>query len=124
MACAVIDRAIQIHGGGGITDITPLPAFYAWARALRLADGPDEVHLRTVARQELARHPYPQGESRIPARRVPHPRTASPVISARRVRAISAGERRDSSDLGARNMAGGEATGHPTGRRARSHPFG
>ncbi len=57
MACAVIDRAIQIHGGGGITDITPLPAFYTWARALRLADGPDEVHLRTVARQELARHP-------------------------------------------------------------------
>jgi acyl-CoA dehydrogenase len=56
MACAVIDRAIQIHGGGGITDITPLPAFYAWARALRLADGPDEVHLRTVARQELGRH--------------------------------------------------------------------
>jgi acyl-CoA dehydrogenase len=56
MACTVIDRAIQIHGGGGITDITPLPAFYAWARALRLADGPDEVHLRTVARQELARH--------------------------------------------------------------------
>jgi len=57
MACTVIDRAIQIHGGGGITDITPLPAFYAWARALRLADGPDEVHLRTVARQELGRHP-------------------------------------------------------------------
>ncbi len=57
MACGVIDRAIQIHGGGGITDITPLPYFYSWARALRLADGPDEVHLRTVARQELARHP-------------------------------------------------------------------
>jgi acyl-CoA dehydrogenase len=56
MACTVIDRAIQIYGGGGITNITPLPAFYAWARALRLADGPDEVHLRTVARQELARH--------------------------------------------------------------------
>jgi len=56
MACTVIDRAIQIHGGGGITDITPLPAFYTWARALRLADGPDEVHLRTVARQELSRH--------------------------------------------------------------------
>jgi acyl-CoA dehydrogenase len=56
MACTVIDRAIQIHGGGGITDITPLPAFYTWARALRLADGPDEVHLRTVARQELGRH--------------------------------------------------------------------
>jgi acyl-CoA dehydrogenase len=59
MACTVIDRAIQIHGGGGITDITPLPAFYTWARALRLADGPDEVHLRTVARQELGRHPQP-----------------------------------------------------------------
>ena len=57
MACTVIDRAIQIHGGGGVTDVTPLPAFYAWARALRLADGPDEVHLRTVARQELGRHP-------------------------------------------------------------------
>ncbi|HEY0813968.1 MAG TPA: acyl-CoA dehydrogenase family protein [Pseudonocardia sp.] len=56
MTCAVVDRAIQIHGGGGITDVTPLPAFYTWARALRLADGPDEVHLRTVARQELARH--------------------------------------------------------------------
>ena len=71
MACTVIDRAIQIHGGGGITDITPLPAFYAWARALRLADGPDEVHLRTVARQELGRHPtlrrvsVHDGESRV-----------------------------------------------------------
>jgi acyl-CoA dehydrogenase len=56
VACAVVDRAIQIHGGGGVTDVTPLPYFYAWARALRLADGPDEVHLRTVARQELNRH--------------------------------------------------------------------
>jgi acyl-CoA dehydrogenase len=55
MACGVIDRAIQIHGGGGITDITPLPAFYAWARSLRLADGPDEVHLRDIARLELGR---------------------------------------------------------------------
>ena len=56
IACAVIDRAIQIHGGGGVSDDFPLAYFYAWARALRLADGPDEVHLRTVARQELARH--------------------------------------------------------------------
>ncbi len=55
VACAVVDRAIQIHGGGGVTDVTPLPYFYSWARALRLADGPDEVHLRTVARQELNR---------------------------------------------------------------------
>ncbi|HXV94575.1 MAG TPA: acyl-CoA dehydrogenase family protein [Pseudonocardia sp.] len=56
MACAVIDRAIQVHGGGGMSDDFPLAYFYTWARALRLADGPDEVHLRTVARQELGRH--------------------------------------------------------------------
>jgi acyl-CoA dehydrogenase len=56
MACTVIDRAIQVHGGGGVSDDFPLAYFYAWARTLRLADGPDEVHLRTVARQELGRH--------------------------------------------------------------------
>ncbi len=56
IACDVIDRAIQIHGGAGMSDDTPLAYFYVWARALRLADGPDEVHLRTVARQELGRH--------------------------------------------------------------------
>jgi acyl-CoA dehydrogenase len=56
VACAVIDRAIQIHGGGGMSDDFPLASFYVWARALRLADGPDEVHLRSVARQELGRH--------------------------------------------------------------------
>ena len=56
MACTVIDRALQIHGGAGMSDDVPLASFYVWARALRLADGPDEVHLRTVARQELGRH--------------------------------------------------------------------
>jgi acyl-CoA dehydrogenase len=56
MACAVLDRAIQVHGAGGMSDDFPLAYFYAWARALRLADGPDEVHLRSVAREELARH--------------------------------------------------------------------
>jgi acyl-CoA dehydrogenase len=56
IACDVIDRAIQIHGGAGMSDDTPLAYFYVWARALRLADGPDEVHIRTVARQELGRH--------------------------------------------------------------------
>ncbi|MGH3801553.1 MAG: acyl-CoA dehydrogenase family protein, partial [Pseudonocardiaceae bacterium] len=56
MACAVIDRAMQIHGGAAMSDDFPLASFYAWARALRFADGPDEVHLRTVARQELTRH--------------------------------------------------------------------
>jgi acyl-CoA dehydrogenase len=53
MACAVIDRAIQVHGGGGVSDDFPLAYAYAWARALRLADGPDEVHLRSVARMEI-----------------------------------------------------------------------
>jgi len=54
-ACDVIDRAIQVHGGAGVSQDTPLARFYAGARTLRLVDGPDEVHLRTVARQELAR---------------------------------------------------------------------
>jgi len=56
IACAVIDRAIQVHGAAGMSDDFPLAAFYAWARALRIADGPDEVHLRSVAREELKRH--------------------------------------------------------------------
>jgi acyl-CoA dehydrogenase len=54
-ACDVIDRAIQVHGGAGVSQDTPLARFYATARSLRLVDGPDEVHLRTVARTELAR---------------------------------------------------------------------
>lgn len=56
MACDVVDRAMQVHGGGGVSDDFPLAYFYAWARALRFADGPDEVHIRSVARQELKRH--------------------------------------------------------------------
>jgi acyl-CoA dehydrogenase len=55
IACAIIDRAIQVHGAGGMSDDFPLAYFYAWARALRMADGPDEVHLRSVAREELRR---------------------------------------------------------------------
>ena len=56
ITCAIVDRAIQIHGAGGLGDDFPLASFYAWARALRMADGPDEVHLRSVAREELNRH--------------------------------------------------------------------
>jgi acyl-CoA dehydrogenase len=52
----VIDRAIQVHGGAGVSDDTPLAQMYTWVRAMRLFDGPDEVHVRTVARQEL--RPY------------------------------------------------------------------
>lgn len=56
MAADVIDMAIQLHGGAGLSDDFPLAAGYAAARSLRLADGPDEVHLGMVAREELA--PY------------------------------------------------------------------
>jgi acyl-CoA dehydrogenase len=58
MACEVIDRAIQVHGGGGVSDDFPLAEMYAGARTLRLADGPDEVHIRSVARQELGRYTH------------------------------------------------------------------
>jgi acyl-CoA dehydrogenase len=50
----VVDRAMQIFGAMGLSPDTPLAAFWTWGRALRLMDGPDEVHLRTVARQVLA----------------------------------------------------------------------
>ena len=56
MALRVIDRAIQAHGGAGVCDDFPLAAAWAGARTLRLADGPDEVHLETIARIELQRH--------------------------------------------------------------------
>ncbi|MGI9049276.1 MAG: acyl-CoA dehydrogenase [Rubrobacteraceae bacterium] len=53
VALRVLDRAIQAHGGGGVSDDFPLAAFWASARTLRLADGPDEVHRASVARLEL-----------------------------------------------------------------------
>ncbi|MDP3712094.1 MAG: acyl-CoA dehydrogenase family protein [Mycobacteriales bacterium] len=53
VALRVLDRAIQVHGGGGVSDDFPLAALWAGMRTLRIADGPDEVHVRTVARQEL-----------------------------------------------------------------------
>jgi acyl-CoA dehydrogenase len=56
MALAVIDRAIQVHGAGGLTQYTPLAEMYAQTRTLRLADGPDEVHKMTIARREIRRH--------------------------------------------------------------------
>ena len=56
MACQVIDWAMQVHGGGGITNDYGLAYSYAWARALRFADGPDEVHRAQIARIELAKH--------------------------------------------------------------------
>lgn len=56
IALKIIDRAIQVHGGGGVTDDFPLAIAYAHIRTLRLADGPDEVHKRAIARREL--RPY------------------------------------------------------------------
>jgi acyl-CoA dehydrogenase len=50
MACTVIDRAIQIHGGMGVSQDTPLAKFYVYARTVRLADGPDEVHMFQLGR--------------------------------------------------------------------------
>lgn len=51
----VVDRAIQVFGAMGLSPDTPLAALWTWGRALRIMDGPDEVHLRTVARGELRR---------------------------------------------------------------------
>ncbi len=52
----VVDMAMQIHGGGGLSDDFPLSAFFLQARALRLADGPDEVHLRMLSRLEFKKY--------------------------------------------------------------------
>jgi alkylation response protein AidB-like acyl-CoA dehydrogenase len=54
----VVDMAIQIHGGAGVSHDTPLSAFYIQARSLRLADGPDEVHKGLIARIELMKRGY------------------------------------------------------------------
>ena len=56
LALGVIDRAIQVHGGAGVSADFGLAAAWAGARTLRIADGPDAVHLETVAKLELARH--------------------------------------------------------------------
>ena len=59
VALDVIDRAIQLHGGAGVSGDTPLARFYAHARTLRIVDGPDAVHIRGVAKEELDRkRPY------------------------------------------------------------------
>jgi acyl-CoA dehydrogenase len=60
----IVDRAIQVHGGGGVSDDFPLAAMYAGLRTLRLADGPDEVHKMSLARQELRRQRERRGDTR------------------------------------------------------------
>ena len=54
---SVIDRSIQVHGAAGISDATPLAMMYGWHRAMRIFDGPDEVHLTSLARAELGAEP-------------------------------------------------------------------
>jgi acyl-CoA dehydrogenase len=63
VALKVIDDAIQAHGGGGVSDDFGLARAYAHIRTLRLADGPDEVHNRTIARLEYAKHTNQKGGS-------------------------------------------------------------
>ena len=61
VACDVIDMAIQAHGGGGVSDDFVLAGFYAHARTLRLADGPDEVHREAIAKLELGKQRAARG---------------------------------------------------------------
>jgi acyl-CoA dehydrogenase len=70
MAQRVIDRAIQVFGGAGVSQDTPLAHMYALARITRIADGPDDVHLRGLARTELKR----QHERRDPVASAPYRR--------------------------------------------------
>lgn len=66
MACKVIDRAIQVHGATGVSQDTVLPLMYAGQRSLRIADGPDEVHITTVAKTEKRRQQFnAQGRSKL-----------------------------------------------------------
>jgi acyl-CoA dehydrogenase len=65
MACQVLDWAIQVHGGGGVSGDFPLAYAYAQARTLRFADGPDEVHRNAIAKLELARYMDAGAASRV-----------------------------------------------------------
>ena len=69
IATRIVDRAIQVHGGGGVSDDFPLAYMYASLRTLRLADGPDEVHKMSVARQELRRQRERRDERAAPPAR-------------------------------------------------------
>jgi alkylation response protein AidB-like acyl-CoA dehydrogenase len=65
MTLRVLDRAIQAHGGAGVSQDTFLAAAWAGVRTLRMADGPDEVHMETIAKNELRK------PTKSPARSVP-----------------------------------------------------
>ena len=69
MACQVIDWAMQVHGGGGMSDDFPLAMAYAHARTLRFADGPDEVHRNSIAKLELGKYAANPREVEMPITR-------------------------------------------------------
>jgi acyl-CoA dehydrogenase len=72
----VLDRAMQVFGAMGLTPDTPLARLWSWGRAMRFFDGPDEVHLRTVARHELSRAREHKGRNAAHMRRwMPVPQT-------------------------------------------------
>jgi len=66
MAQKVLDRAIQVCGGAGVSQDFHLAFAYSRARSLRLADGPDEVHRQTIAKHELAKYAHPAGSRAVP----------------------------------------------------------
>ncbi|AKJ29276.1 acyl-CoA dehydrogenase family protein [Caldimonas brevitalea] len=65
----VLDRAMQVFGAMGLTPDTPLARLWSWGRALRFLDGPDEVHLRTIARDELSKAKAQRGRNALHLRR-------------------------------------------------------
>jgi acyl-CoA dehydrogenase len=67
----VVDFAIQVHGGAGVSADTPLASFFAQARSLRLADGPDEVHKRVIAGIEFLRRGLTKSGKPQPAAAAP-----------------------------------------------------
>jgi acyl-CoA dehydrogenase len=67
IALKIVDRAIQVHGAAGVSEDTALARLYAWHRAMRIFDGPDEVHMRTIARTEIGRE-----QSALAAAVTPH----------------------------------------------------
>ena len=69
MACQVIDWAMQVHGGGGMSDDFPLAMAYAHSRTLRFADGPDEVHRNSIAKLELGKYALNAKEVEMPITR-------------------------------------------------------
>ena len=69
MACQVIDWAMQVHGGGGVSGDFPLAYAYSAARTLRFADGPDEVHRNSIAKLELGKYSANPREVEMPITR-------------------------------------------------------